>query len=67
MFFRALLQSVHTELQEREDNKIRFYSANFSKLGVIETSLDDLVPSEKAGWTNYPKGVMWTFEKEDIS
>ena len=49
--------------RKREDNKIRFYSANFSKLGVIETSLDDLVPSEKAGWTNYPKGVMWTFEK----
>ena len=30
---------------------------------MIETSLDDLVPDEKADWTNYPKGVMWTFEK----
>ena len=36
---------------------------NFSRLGVLESSLDDLVPSEKAGWTNYPKGVMWAFEK----
>jgi galactokinase len=37
---------------------------NFDKLGVIETSLDELVLSEKANWTNYPKGVMWAFEKK---
>ena len=49
-------------VRKREDRTIRFYSENFSKLGVIETSLDDLVYSEKAGWTNYPKGVMWAME-----
>lgn len=59
----ALTIGTYGIARKREDRKIRFYSANFSKLGVIETSLDDLVPSEKAGWTNYPKGVMWTFEK----
>ena len=59
----ALTICTYGIARKRDDNKIRFYSANFSKLGVIETSLDDLVPSEKAGWTNYPKGVMWTFEK----
>ena len=59
----ALTIGTYGIARKREDTKIRFYSANFSKLGVIETSLDDLVPSEKAGWTNYPKGVMWTFEK----
>ena len=36
---------------------------NFSSLGVLETSLDDLVPHKEASWTNYPKGVMWAFEK----
>lgn len=36
---------------------------NFSSLGVIETDLDDLVPHKEASWTNYPKGVMWAFEK----
>lgn len=36
---------------------------NFEKLGIIETSLDELIPSKNAGWTNYPKGVMWAFEK----
>ncbi len=50
-------------VRKREDRALRFYSANFSRLGVIETSLDDLVPTKEAGWTNYPKGVMWAFEK----
>ena len=35
----------------------------FEKMGIVETSLDDLVPNPKANWTNYPKGVMWAFEK----
>lgn len=34
---------------------------NFEHLGVIESSLDDLKPEKEAGWTNYPKGVMWAF------
>lgn len=59
----ALTIGTYGLARRRNDNKLRFYSTNFSKLGVIESSLDDLVPSDKAGWTNYPKGVMWTFEK----
>lgn len=34
---------------------------------MIETSLDDLVPSQAAQWTNYPKGVIWAFEKKGYS
>lgn len=30
-------------------------------MGVVETSLDDLVYREEANWTNYPKGIVWTF------
>ena len=59
----ALTIGTYGLARKREDKKIRFYSANFSRLGVIETSLEDLVPSDKAGWTNYPKGVMWAMEK----
>jgi galactokinase len=50
----------------RDDDKIRFYSMNFESCGIIETSLGDLVPSKEAGWTNYPKGVMWAFEKRGL-
>ena len=59
----ALTIGTYGLARKREDNKLRFYSLNFSKLGVIESSLEDLISSEEAGWTNYPKGVMWTFEK----
>lgn len=59
----ALSIGTYGFARKRQDNKLRFYSVNFEKLGVIETSLEDLIPSEKAGWTNYPKGVMWAFEK----
>ena len=58
----ALTLGTYGLARKREDNKIRFYSVNFERLGVIETSLDDLTPSKASGWTNYPKGVMWAFE-----
>ncbi len=62
----ALTLGTYGLARKREDRKLRFYSANFTRLGVIETSLDDLVPSDAAGWTNYPKGVMWAFEKRGV-
>ena len=42
---------------------MRLYSANFPNAGVTETSLDELVPLEKAGWAGYPKGVIWAFDQ----
>ena len=39
---------------------------NFEQLGIIESSLDDLVPSKEADWTNYPKGVMWAFGEKGM-
>ncbi|MDO5589954.1 MAG: galactokinase [Lachnospiraceae bacterium] len=59
----ALTLGTYAVARKREDRVLNFYSENFSSLGVIKTSLDDLVPDKKAGWTNYPKGVMWAFEK----
>lgn len=58
----ALTLGAYGVARKREDNKLRFYSINFESLGVIESGLDDLTPSKAAGWTNYPKGVMWAFE-----
>ena len=57
----ALTIGTYGAARKRDDNKLRFYSMNFEKLGVIESSLDELVPAKEAGWTNYPKGVMWAF------
>lgn len=57
----ALTIGTYAAVKKRADRKLRFYSMNFESLGVIESSLDDLTPSDAAGWTNYPKGVMWAF------
>ena len=59
----ALTLGTYGLARKREDRTLRFYSVNFEKLGVVETSLDDLVPHKEVSWTNYPKGVMWAFEK----
>ncbi len=52
----ALTIGTYGVARKRKDNRLLFYSMNFEQLGVIESSLDELVPSEKADWTNYPKG-----------
>lgn len=57
----ALTIGTYGVARKRQDRKIRLYSENFSKMGVVETSLDDLVYRENANWTNYPKGIVWTF------
>lgn len=57
----ALTLGTYGIVRRREDRVMRFYSQNFDRLGVIETSLDDLVYSDSARWTNYPKGVVWAF------
>lgn len=60
----ALTIGTYAAARVREDKKLRFYSMNFEQLGVIESSIEGLKPEKEADWTNYPKGVMWAFEKK---
>lgn len=62
----ALTIGTFAAVKKRTDRKLRFFSMNFDRLGVIESSLDDLKPSDAAGWTNYPKGVMWAFAERGM-
>ena len=57
----ALTIGTYAAVRKRTDRKLRLFSMNFDKLGIMESSIDDLNPSKEAGWTNYPKGVMWAF------
>lgn len=59
----ALTIGTYAAARKRADDKLFLYSMNFDKLGVIESSIVDLKPEKEAEWTNYPKGVMWAFEK----
>ena len=57
----ALTIGTYFIARQREDRVLRFYSTNIESLGIIESSLDNLVWSKEADWTNYPMGVMWAF------
>ena len=62
----ALTIGTYAAVKKRSDRKLRFYSMNFSNLGIIESSLDDLDTSKDGSWTDYLKGIMWTFESKDM-
>lgn len=62
----ALTIGTYGVVRKRQDRVLQFYSTNFPHLGVKGCTLEDLVPDPAADWTNYPKGVMWAFEKKGM-
>ena len=66
VFPAALTLGTYGVARKREDRKLRFYTMNYNRVDVVESSLDDLVPLKKAGWTAYPKGVMWAFRERGM-
>jgi len=66
VFPAALTLGTYGVARKRNDRKLRFYTMNYNRVDIVESSLDDLVPLKKAGWTSYPKGVMWTFEQRGM-
>lgn len=62
----ALTIGTYGAVRKRPDRKLRFYSMNFERLGVLESSLDELKPDPWADWTNYPKGVIWAFGEKGL-
>ncbi len=63
----ALTIGTYLLAKKREDDKLRFYSMNFPEAGMLESDLTDLVWKREAGWTNYPKGVMWAFREKGFA
>lgn len=60
----ALTVGTYGVARQRQDQKLRFFSTNFENMGIVESSLGDLNYQEKANWTNFPKGVIWTFQQK---
>jgi len=60
----SLTMGTYATVRKREDNILNFYSINFDELGILSSSLDNLVYSQKDNWTNYPKGVIWALKDE---
>lgn len=57
----ALTIGTYMAARKRADRKLFFYSMNFPRTGVVETSLDEFIMGKENNWTQYPKGVMWAF------
>ena len=63
----ALTIGTYAAAAKRDDRMIQLFSVNQDKVGVVSFCLDDTIaPSEAAGWTNYPMGVVWAFDKRGM-
>ena len=60
----ALTIGTYAVARKRDDNKLRFYSMNFEKLGVLESTIDELKYRKEEDWTNYPKSMIWALKSE---
>ncbi len=62
----ALSIGTYAAARKRKDSKLTFYSINFENAGIIESDINRIKPEDAAGWTNYPKGVMWAFAERGM-
>ncbi len=60
----ALTMGTYATVREREDKILNFYSINFDELGIISSSIENLVYNENENWINYPKAVIWALKDE---
>ena len=60
----ALTIGTYAVARKRNDNKLRLYSVNFDKLGVLESTIDELKYNPDENWINYPKSMIWAMKDE---
>ncbi len=60
----ALTMGTYAVVRKRDDNKIRLYSMNFEKIGVVESTINDLTYKQEEDWVNYPKSMIWALKSE---
>ncbi len=63
----ALTMGTYAVARKRNDNKLRFYSINFEKLGVLESTIDELKYKKEENWINYPKSMIWAMKDEGFN
>lgn len=63
VFPAAISLGTYGVARKRDDNLLRFYSANFEDKGIIEVPLENLRFEKEHNWTNYPKGVLHFLQK----
>ncbi len=63
----ALTMGTYAVARKRNDNKLRLYSMNFEKLGILESSIEDLKYKKEEKWINYPKSMIWALKSEEYN
>lgn len=63
----ALTMGTYAVARKRNDNKLRFYSINFEKLGVLESTINELKYKKEENWINYPKSMIWVMKEEGFN
>ena len=67
MFPCALTFNTYVAAAKRTDGKIRLYSLNFEKTGLVEADINHLAHDPKQDWANYPLGVFWAMQRRGLS
>ena len=63
----ALDIGTYALVRQRGDKLCKFYSLNFTEIGVVQFSLDNLRFNKAHDWVNYPKGVIVEFINRGIN
>ena len=58
VFPAAITIGTYGAARKTSDKIVRLYSENFSSLGIIEFTLNELDYDETHDWANYPKGII---------
>ncbi len=62
----ALTFNTYVAAAKRTDGKIRLYSLNFEKTGLVEADINHLAHDPKQDWANYPLGVFWAMQRRGL-
>lgn len=49
---------IYATVREREDRNLNFYFINFSEIGIISFSIDNIANNENECWIKYPKELI---------
>ncbi|MBO7364204.1 MAG: galactokinase [Lachnospiraceae bacterium] len=60
----ALTIGTYFAARKRGDRRVRFFSGNFSRAGLMERSLDRLEFDPSKGFSNYLMGMIWTYREK---
>ena len=67
VFPAAITLGTYGAARKREDQVLRFYSANFEAVGIVTLDVHHLVYNQADHWTNYAKGVLKFYKRQDMS